>query len=138
MVFAAMKLLRRKIIQQILRFGVVGVFATFTHVVTVLLLVEWGGIGAVWSNFFAFSLAVFVSFKGHYHWTFNASTSYTKAFTKFSVIALLGLGLNQSIMYSLVNLLNWDYRIALAVVIMVVPTITFIFSRQWAFQPIRR
>ncbi|ATX79911.1 Putative flippase GtrA (transmembrane translocase of bactoprenol-linked glucose) [Mariprofundus aestuarium] len=138
MVFSTMKFTLRKEVGQVLRFGLVGIMATVTHVITVLFLVEWGGWGPLWANFVAFSLAVFVSFIGHYHWTFNASTPYATAFPKFFTIALLGLGLNQAIMFSLVNLLGWDYRLGLAAVIMVVPAITFLASRFWAFQPAHR
>ncbi|MDX8405476.1 MAG: GtrA family protein [Mariprofundus sp.] len=122
---------------QILRFGLVGIMATTTHISTVLLLVEQGDWGPLWANCVAFSLAVCVSFTGHYHWTFNASSSYATAFPKFITVALLGLGLNQTIMFSLLSILGLDYRLGLAAVIMVVPAIIFLASKYWAFQPAR-
>ena len=88
------------------------------------------------ANLFAFSLALLISFTGNYHWTFKASTPYTSAFPRFFTIALLGLGLNQTIMFSVVSLLALDYRLGLAAVIMVVPSISFMANKLWAFQAI--
>lgn len=121
---------------QIMRFGLVGITATATHLATILVLVEWSGWSPLWANLLAFSLAVLVSFGGHYHWTFEASTSYSAAFPRFCITALLGLGLNQTIMFSVVSLLGLDYRLGLAAVIMVVPCISFMANKLWAFQPI--
>jgi putative flippase GtrA len=120
-----------------MRFGLVGITATATHITTVLVLVEWSNWRPLWANFFAFSLALLVSFGGHYHWTFKASTPYASAFPRFSSIALLGLGLNQIIMFSVVSLLALNYRLGLAAVIMVVPFISFMANKLWAFQSIK-
>lgn len=127
----------RELRDQIMRFGLVGITATATHITTVLVLVEWSNWGPLWANLFAFLLAVLVSFEGHYHWTFKASPPYTSAFPKFLVIALLGLGLNQTILFSVVSLLALDYRLGLAAVIIVVPSITFMANKLWAFQAIK-
>lgn len=121
---------------QIMRFGLVGITATTTHLATVLVLVEWSGWSPLWANLLAFSLAVLVSFSGHYHWTFKATTPYSAALPRFFTIALLGLGLNQTIMFSVVSLLGLDYRLGLGAVIMVVPAISFMANKLWAFQPV--
>lgn len=121
---------------QIMRFGMVGITATATHITTAMLLVEWAHLEPLKANFFAFSLAVLVSFGGHYHWTFKASTPYSSSFPRFSAIALLGMGFNQTIIFSVVNLLGLDYRFGLAAVIMVVPVISFMANKLWAFQAI--
>lgn len=122
---------------QIVRFGLVGIMATATHIITVLVLVEESKWGPLWANLFAFSLAILVSFRGHYHWTFKVSTPYTFAFPRFFTIVLLGLGLNQTIMFSVVSLLGLNYRLGLAAVIMVVPPISFMVTKLWAFQSIK-
>jgi putative flippase GtrA len=118
-----------------MRFGLVGSTATATHILTVLLLVEWGGRAPLAANFIAFAMAVLVSFWGHYHWTFKAATPYSSAFPRFFVIAVLGLGLNQTIMFSAVTLLTLDYRLGLTAVITMIPALSFIANKFWAFQP---
>lgn len=119
---------------QIMRFGLVGITATATHIGTVLLLVERGGREPLTANFIAFALAVLVSFWGHYHWTFKTSTPYRSAFPRFFAIAVLGLGLNQTIMFSAVTILTLDYRLGLTAVIMLVPALSFIANKLWTFQ----
>lgn len=132
----AMCLFTGKELGQILRFATVGVAATATHAAMVLILVEGYGLAPLPANFFSFLLAVLVSFFGHYHFTFTASTPYTKAFPRFFTIALLGLGLSQAIMFSAVSLLALDYRLGLAVVVMLVPGLNFLVNRAWTFRPL--
>jgi putative flippase GtrA len=53
------------------------------------------------------------------------------------VIALSGLVLNQAIVYLMAERLGWDYRLALAVVVLVVPALSFIANRGWVFSGAR-
>lgn len=122
---------------QIMRFGLVGITATATHIIAILIMVEWSNIEPLTANFFAFSMALLISFTGNYHWTFNASDPYTESFPRFFTIALFGMGLNQTIMFIAVSMLNMDYRLGLVAVIMVVPAISFMANRKWAFQSIK-
>lgn len=121
---------------RILRFAIVGLAATVTHAGMVLLLVEGSGMAPLRANFFSFLLAVLVSFAGHYHWTFTATTTYARAFPRFFTIALLGLGVSQAMMFSTVFLLGLHHRLSLAAVVMVVPAINFLANRFWTFQPV--
>lgn len=136
--FTAVKPLIGKKLGRILRFAIVGFAATATHATTVLFLVERNGIDPLWANFFAFLLAVIVSFVGHYHWTFTSSIPYTIAFPKFFISALLGLCLNQMIMFCTVSMLALNYQFGLAVVVTLVPVINFLINSLWTFQPVRR
>lgn len=117
-----------------LRFGIVGICATVTHVVIVLSMVEGGFAGPFWANVAAFTGAVFVSYFGNHGWTFRLSGGHATHFSRFLPVALTGLALNQGIVYLVVRILGLDYRIALGLVVSVVPTITFTLSRQWAFR----
>lgn len=119
--------------RQVMRFGIIGITATLTHVVIVLLLVEGRVLGPLSANIIAFSTALFVTYLGNHKWTFGLSGAHGRHFPRFIVIALLGLALNQSIVYLIVEALRWDYRIALALVVTVVPAITFLLNRGWAF-----
>ena len=136
--YPATKLLTGKELRRILRFTTVGFAATATHATMLLFLVEGNGTDPLWANFFSFLLAVLVSFFGHYHWTFTASTLYTTAFPRFFTIALLGLGLNQTIMFCTVSVLALNYLFGLAVVVVLVPGFTFLANRFWSFKPVQR
>ena len=124
----------RRLGGQVLRFAIVGVAATLTHVAIVLLLVEGGLARPFWANFVAFATAVFVTYFGNHAWTFRLSGGHARHFPRFLPVALAGLALNQGIVYLIVRVLAWDYRISLALVVTVVPAITFVLNRQWAFR----
>jgi putative flippase GtrA len=130
----AIKLIKKKELGRILRFGMVGFAATATHATMALFLVEGKGLDPLWANFFSFLLAAVVSFLGHYHWTFAALNPYATAFPRFFTIALLGLGLNQAIMFCTVSVLTLNYRLGLALVVVLVPGLTFLANRFWTFQ----
>lgn len=120
---------------QAARFGVVGVAATALHVALVLLLVEGPGVPPLSANALAFCAALALSYFGNHGWTFAASGRHRRHFPRFAAVALAGLALNQGIMAVAVAGLGLDYRIGLAVVVAVVPALSFLANRAWAFGP---
>jgi putative flippase GtrA len=118
---------------QALRFALVGGGATVTHVAVALLLAEAGGWTPLWANFAAFCCAFSVSYRGNHGWTFAMRGAHRHHFPRFAVVALLGLALNQSIVALVVGELGWSYRLALALVVLVVPAATFALNRWWVF-----
>jgi putative flippase GtrA len=125
---------QRRLGTQVVRFGVVGVTATATHVGIVLALVETGLLTPFWANVVAFSAALFVSYLGNHKWTFELQGGHRRHFPRFITVAILGLAVNQGIFHVVVGVLQGDYRIALAIVVTVVPAITFVLNRFWAFR----
>ncbi len=49
-------------------------------------------------------------------------------------LGLCGLAANQAIVFTAVTLAGWNYRVALAIVLLVVPVLTYLASRQWVFR----
>ena len=47
---------------------------------------------------------------------------------------LCGLAVNQAIVFTTVNMAGWSYRVALAIVLLVVPVLTYLVNRQWVFR----
>ena len=41
---------------------------------------------------------------------------------------------NQAIVFTAVTLAGWNYRVALAIDLLVVPVLTYLGSRQWVFR----
>jgi putative flippase GtrA len=120
---------------RVLRFGIVGVAATAVHVGTVVVLVESGlQPNPLLANLIAFSLAVFVSYFGHNLWTFRARERNLPQFLRFLVTTVVALGLNQLILYIVVRLLHWDYRIGLLLVTVLVPLFVYTLARLWVFR----
>ncbi len=126
---AAASTLRR----QVFRFALVGATATLTHITIALVLHGGMELSPLWANFFAFCTAVLISYFGHHGWTFAVEGRHGFRFPRFVLVALAGLALNQAIVYAMVEVIGWPYGLALAVVVLVVPGLSFLLVRYWAF-----
>ena len=120
-------------ISQVLRFAGVGVLSTGIHALIYALtaavgLVPWA------ANLAAFCVAFGFSFLGHYRFTFQSDSAVPDAISKFFWVALMGLGLNAGFVYLIVDWAQLHYLVALAPMIFVVPPVTFLLSRYWAFK----
>lgn len=123
---------------QVLKFGSVGLAATLTHVSLFIFAVEMFGLAPLTANVTAFSIAVLVSFTGHFHWTFRPLSDedrreWTSALARFVAVALFGLALNSLVVYATVDLLRMPYLVAAALMASLVPVFLFLLSRFWAF-----
>ncbi|MCG8358504.1 MAG: GtrA family protein [Kiloniellales bacterium] len=121
-------------IAQALRFSLVGVAATLLHVLLMVGLVESGLLAPFEANFVAFSGALLLSYLGNLRWTFGLRGRHQTHVPRFVTVALLGFLLNQAIVYGVVDLLQGDYRLALALVVLIVPALSFLANRHWAFR----
>ena len=121
-------------LRQISRFGFVGVIATAVHVGVGLGLHEVAGMRPLWANLIAFGCALGVSFFGQTRLTFPDSSADGGAFVRFSVVAVSGLGLNQTIVWVVTSVFASPYWLALAIIICTVPGITFLLLKFWALR----
>ncbi len=123
----------RSVGRQGFRFAGVGGAATALHVVVAMVLVETGQLSLFWANVPAFLAAFILSYLGNLKWTFGVGGFHRRRVPRFLLIALLAFALNQSIVYVVVERMDLDYRLALAVVVLAVPPIAFLLSRRFAF-----
>ena len=121
------------LIVQALKFGVVGVVAAATQGAALIVLVEAFSFDPVLSTPLAFSLAFLVSYSGHHWWTFHARGRALSRAGRFLAIQLLAMTITTAIMAATVNVLYLDYRIGLIAGVTLVPVMTFLMSRRWAF-----
>jgi putative flippase GtrA len=121
-------------LRQAARFAVVGGAATATHLCVGLLLAETLGLAPFWANLWAFAAAVLVSYFGNLVWTFGMTSEGLGRLPRFVALALCGLAANQAIVFAAVTMAGWNYRVALAIVLLVVPVLTYLGSRQWVFR----
>ena len=121
-------------LRQIFRFGFVGIVATAVHVGVGLGLHEGAGMRPLWANLIAFCCALGVSFLGQTRLTFPDATADGGAFARFAVVAVSGLGLNQSIVWLVTSVFASPYWLALAIILCTVPGITFLLLKFWALK----
>lgn len=119
--------------ESVIIFIVVGVLAATTHAVIGLTLTAAHILGAFWANVVAFSCAFVVSYFGHKTFSFKSSAQHSQALPRFLVTAIVGLSLNQIIVYVLVYHLMIPYHFALLCVFATVPPLVYVLSKTWAF-----
>lgn len=121
--------------RQVIFFGVVGVLAAVVHFFAVLLLVHWLHWVPLLANILAFLIAFQVSYHGHSIWTFaQQSFDHSTSLGRFFIVAVASFALNEALFALLLYVFNWPYVEALVVVLLIVPPVTFLASKLWAFQ----
>lgn len=122
-----------KLSRSVFSFGVIGVLATVTHVAVFSVLVELGLATPVAASIPAFLAALVISYFANHHWTFDMRGAHIKHMPRFTLVSVLGLGLNTLITYVVVDVWGGWYGFALAAVILVVPAVTFLLNRHWTY-----
>ena len=104
------------------------------HVVLGLTLHNGFGMAPFWANLVAFCCALGVSFIGQTRLTFPDATADGHAFLRFVSVALTGLALNQTMVWVVTSALDGPYWLALAIIVLTVPWITFALLKFWALR----
>ena len=114
----------KKLFQQIARFGVIGVLAFAIDYGFLYAFTEWLGIHYLISSVLSFSISVIFNYIASVLWVFDVKqeTSKTRNFILFIVFSVIGLGINQLVMWLGVESLGLHYmlvKIFAAAVVMV-------------------
>ena len=123
----------RKTLQEAAGFLAVGIAATLTHLCVGLALhyALDPGLSALAANFVAFCVAYLVSYFGNATLAFPDTRIGPASFFRFLAVSLASLGLNQALVFVLVDLAGRPYWLALAVVLITVPPVTFLAMKYW-------
>ncbi len=121
------KILEKKIIKQILKFGVVGGLAFVIDYALLYLLTEFLNIHYLVSSIISFSVSVIFNYILSIKWVFDVNKKQdVKEFIVFIVLSIIGLGINSLIMYIMVDLMNVYYMASKIVATAVVMVYNFI------------
>ena len=103
----------KKLFQQIARFGVIGVLAFAIDYGFLYAFTEWLGIYYLISSVLSFSISVIFNYIASVLWVFDVKqeTSKTRNFILFIVFSVIGLGINQLIMWLGVESLGLHYML---------------------------
>ncbi|WP_332774123.1 GtrA family protein [Phenylobacterium sp.] len=115
-------------------FVIVGVAATLVHVAVALAAREALGLAPLNANLAGYCAAVGVSYLANARLTFRRPSRNLAQFGRFLAVSLLALGLNQALVYLLVERAGWPFWLALVPVVLAVPTLSFALSKLWAFR----
>ena len=130
-----MKKISSKILnQQIYRFIIIGIAAASIHFLSVYIIVSTVDLIPIIANIFAFLIAFFVSYMGHSLWTFSHKEhEHHKAAVRYFGVAIFCFALNESGYYLMLEFTDFNYLVSLFIVLMLVPIVTFLLSKHWAF-----
>ncbi|MCX7558738.1 GtrA family protein [Sulfitobacter sp. F26204] len=119
-------------ILQILRFAGIGLCATFVHVAVALAVGLVFQIGPMVANLAGFSVAFGVSFLGHARFTFRVDAPDVVHLRRFLALSACSLVLSSAIT-ALATGLGASLAQAMICVGFIVPALSFIGARFWAF-----
>ncbi|MDV6319650.1 GtrA family protein [Chromohalobacter sp. HP20-39] len=113
------------------RFGLVGGIATAVHLLVAgVLLGFWSEMSEFAANLMAFLAAFQVSLIGHRRITFRRRGRARR----FFLVAALGFALNNGVLAALLAVTPLSGFLAVAIATLMVPVLTYLASRFWAFR----
>ncbi len=124
----------RKFGCQFLLFAGMGAIGTAMHYSVLIALVRLAQMDAVLASMAGFVVGACVNYALNYLFTFNTSKRHTEALPKFFMVALLGMGINATIMAGLVHQAGVHYLLAQIVATGLVLVWNFAGSKLWVFR----
>lgn len=120
--------MNNNLIKQILKFGIVGGIAFIIDYALLYICTEYLNIYVLYSSIISFSISVIFNYIMSIKWVFDVNHKQTyKDFTIFIIFSVIGLGINQLIMYLGIERLHIYYmlvKIASTGIVMVYNFIT--------------
>lgn len=104
----------KRLLTQIIRFGMVGFLCFFIDYGLLLALTELGGINYLVSSAISFSVSVVVNYLLSMKFVFQAKERESRLheFVLFVILSLIGLGINQLVMWFAVEKLGIWYQLS--------------------------
>lgn len=123
-------------ISTLLRFGMVGALAALTHYLVAAACIHSGLTSPAWANPVGFGVAFWVSYFGHYHFSFADAdrSGHRQALPRFLLTALAGFVTNHLVYLGLLHFTPWSPYVDLFIALVLVAAMTFVLSRHWAFR----
>ena len=117
-------------------FVCVGGIATAFQYIILFLLVELGSFSPVLSSSIGFLLSCILNYSLNYRFTFKSDKKHSEAFSKFMIVASIGLCLNFAVMYFFVNVAGFVYIVSQLFATTVVLMWNFLANSLWSFKKV--
>ena len=117
-----------KLVAQIMKFGVVGVIAFFIDFGVMVFLTEVFGMNPVASATISFTVSVVFNYLASMRYVFQhrEGMSRTREFVTFVVLSVIGLAINDALMWAGTELAVFDYRLVKIIATAVVMVWNFV------------
>lgn len=118
----------KKLVEQILKFGIVGILATLLDFFLLFLLTEVAHIYYLVSSCISFLVSLVFNYFASMKYVFSGKEDMSKGkeFTIFVILSIIGLGINQLGMWFMVNIVHIFYMLSKIVVTAIVMMWNFV------------
>ena len=124
---------RGELVRQGGTFLVVGLAATAVHALVSLAVRDLAHASAIAATTCGYIASVGISYLGNARFTFGRRVLHGAQFVRFLVVSLTGFAANLAITWLLSNRLGWPFPATLAVIVVVIPALSFTAAKLWAF-----
>lgn len=116
-----------------MKFGIVGVIATAIDFVALIALTEWAGMDPVASAAISFTLSVLFNYAASMRFVFQRreDISRSRELVIFVVLSLVGLFINEALMWLGVNVASLNYVLVKLLATVVVMLWNFLSRKRW-------
>ena len=116
------------------RFGVVGLLATFIHMSVASGLVHFDVTGVFSANLVAYLIAFCVAFSGHFFWSFRSESQFMRSLWRYFIISASAFAVNNVVLLGLVSSGVLSKVASVLIAAAIVPAISYVASRFWGFR----
>jgi putative flippase GtrA len=117
---------------KLLRFAIAGLLATLVHVITAAVLIETKSLGPAPANGVAFVTALLFSYVLNTKWSFSTRIARDTLFRFAAVSAAAGSV--AAALSGAVEYYGLHYSVGIAVVVCIVPPLTFLMHNFWTYR----
>lgn len=117
----------KQLIKQILKFGVVGVVAFLIDYSLLYILTEFMSIHYMISSVISFTVSLIFNYIASIYWVFDVKKKQTiKEIFVFAILSIIGLGINQLVMYLMTDIGHIYYMLSKLVATAIVMVWNFV------------
>jgi putative flippase GtrA len=120
---------------RIIRFSLVGICATFVYILVSILANEIFRITPVLASILAQIAGFVVSYFGHSVYSFQVKADHRLFLRRFALITSLTFVLSTSATWLIADVGRFSPRVAIAVVAVLIPFVSYLCNRFWVFAP---
>ena len=119
-----------KLLVQIFKFVIVGGIATLIDWIIYFICYHFIGIEPLIANIISFTISVIYNFWASIKYVFDVKNNNKRNFIIFVVFALIGLGLNEIIIFLLHNKLSWNAMLVKIIATAIVMVFNFVTRKK--------
>ena len=119
---------------RLLRFGFVGLLASATYAGVTFGLLD-AGVAFLPSTVFAYMASFLVSYFGHFYFTFRTNVQHRSVLAPFLSVSALSFVVTFLLNWAFDHFGRFPHWVAVATVLVVIPTINYVAHRFWVFTP---